>query len=148
VAAYRERLTAPPSWWIGALIFGGVCSWIVVVAAGVIAGVIAGVVGVAVVAGLVAAYGNLTVSAGPDGLRVGAAHLTPEFIGAVTVLDGPAFGHLMGPDADARAYMRTRSYVTGGVRVDVDDPRDPVPYWLVSCRRPDAVAAALGHARD
>jgi hypothetical protein len=25
----------------------------------------------------------------------------------------------------------------------LDDPDDPTPYWLVSCRRPDRVLAAL-----
>jgi hypothetical protein len=29
------------------------------------------------------------------------------------------------------------------VLVVLDDPEDPTPYWLVSCRRPDRVLAAL-----
>ena len=29
------------------------------------------------------------------------------------------------------------------VRVPVEDPADPAPYWLVSSRRPDQLAAAL-----
>jgi hypothetical protein len=33
--------------------------------------------------------------------------------------------------------------VPGGVRVDVADDDDPTPYWLVSSRRPAALAAAL-----
>ena len=148
MAEYRERLTAPPSWWVGALLFGGVCGWIVAVAATLFAGVVAGLLGAAVAAGLVAAYGNILVAAGPDGFRVGAAHLTPAFVGPVTTLDGRAFRDLLGPGADARAYLRTRSYVTGGVRVEVDDPNDPVPYWLVSCRRPESVAAALRDTTD
>lgn len=143
MATYRERLTAPASWWIGALVFGAVCAWLVAVSIGIIAAVIAGLLAAAVAAALVAAYGNVQVQAGPDGLRVGDAHLTREFIGEITVLDGAAFRQLLGADADARAFMRTRSYVPGGVRVDVDDPNDRVPYWLISCRHPDAVAAAL-----
>lgn len=145
---YRERLIAPLSWWIGALVFGGVCGWIVAVAATIVAGVIAALVGAAVAAAAVWSYGNLVVRAGQDGFRIGAAHLTPDYIGPVTALDGPAFRALLGPDADARAFLRTRSYVTGGVRVDVEDPHDPVPYWLVSCRRPDSVVAVLTHAPD
>ena len=78
-----------------------------------------------------------------DGLRVGAAHLDTAHIGSVTPLDRVAFRTSLGPDADARAWLRTRPYVDGGVRVEVVDPSDPAPYWLVSCRRPDAVAAAL-----
>jgi hypothetical protein len=33
--------------------------------------------------------------------------------------------------------------VRGGVRVDVADPDDPTPYWLVSSRHPDKLAEAL-----
>jgi hypothetical protein len=29
------------------------------------------------------------------------------------------------------------------VRVELTDPEDPTPYWLVSSRRPDALARAL-----
>lgn len=148
VATYRERLTAPLAWWVSALIFGAVVCWVVTVATTVLAGIAGGIIAAAVAGGLIAAYGNVPVSAGPEGLRVGRAHLTPEFIGAVTVLDGPGFQQMLGPDADARAWMRTRAYVPGGIRVDVDDPRDPVPYWLISCRQPQAVATALAHGRD
>jgi hypothetical protein len=34
------------------------------------------------------------------------------------------------------------------IRVWVDDPADPVPYWLVSTRSPQRLAAALEAARD
>ncbi len=32
-----------------------------------------------------------------------------------------------------------RGYVRGVVRVEVTDPADPTPYWLVSARNPQAV---------
>ncbi|WP_182047545.1 DUF3093 family protein, partial [Curtobacterium sp. ME26] len=34
-------------------------------------------------------------------------------------------------------------YVRGVVRVEVADPADPTPYWLVSARNPQAVVDAL-----
>ena len=142
--SYRERLTAPRSWWVAAPLFGGICGWIMVVAATPELGLVAGIVGTLAVGALIWGYGSLTVRAGADGLHVGSAHLIPEFVGTVAVLDRVAFRTSLGPDADARAWLRTRPYVDGGVRVDVNDPGDPVPYWLVSCRRPEAVAAALG----
>lgn len=141
---YRERLTAPAPWWIISLIFGAVCGWIMVVATTPALGVVAAIIGTLAVGALIWSYGSLTVRAGADGLHVGTAHLAREYIGAVTALDGPAFRACLGPEADARAWLRTRPYVDGGVRVEVADANDPVPYWLVSCRRPEAVAAALG----
>ena len=141
---YRERLTAPPTWWLVAVVFGGICGWIVRVAATPAFGLFAAALGTLFVAMLIWKYGSVTVRVGPDGLHVGPAHLPSEFVGAVTALDGHALRASLGPDADARAWLCTRPYVDGGVRVDVSDPADAVPYWLFSSRRPAAVAAALG----
>jgi hypothetical protein len=146
VESYRERLTVPRSWWLLALIFGGICGWIMVVAASPLLGLLAAVGGTAVAGALIWSYGSLTVRADAEGLRVGAAHLDAAHIGTVTPLDRVAFRTSLGPDADARAWLRTRPYVDGGVRVEVVDPSDPAPYWLVSSRRPEAVAAALDRA--
>jgi hypothetical protein len=142
---YRERLTAPPSWWIAAALFGGTCGWIMVVAANLTWGLAAAAVAFLAAAALVGTYGGLLVSAGQDGLHVGSAFLPNEFVGSASALDRVSFRASIGPEADARAWLRTRPYVDGGVRVAVTDPADPTPYWLVSCRRPEAVVAALGH---
>jgi hypothetical protein len=48
-----------------------------------------------------------------------------------------------GPEADARAYLLLRPYLKRTVRVTVRDDRDPAPYWLVSSRHPEALAAAV-----
>lgn len=144
--SYRERLTVPRSWWLLALIFGGICGWIMVVAASPLLALLAAVAGTLAAGALIWSYGSLTVRADAEGLRVGAAHLDAAHIGTVTPLDRVAFRTSLGPDADARAWLRTRPYVDGGVRVEVVDPSDPAPYWLVSSRRPEAVAAALDRA--
>ena len=144
--SYRERLTVPPSWWIVALIFGGICGWIMVVATTPELAVFAALGGTLVAGALMWSYGSLTVYADATGLHVGSAHLDAAHIGTVTSLDRAAFRASLGPEADARAWLRTRPYVDGGVRVDVSDPNDPVPYWLVSCRRPEALIAALGRS--
>jgi hypothetical protein len=146
VESYRERLTAPTSWWVVAVIFGGLCGWIMVVASTPSLGVVAAIIGTLAAGALIWSYGSLTVRADAQGLTVGAAHLDSAHIGSVTPLDRVALRASLGPEADARAWLRTRPYVDGGVRVEVNDPTDPVPYWLVSCRRPEAVAAALGRA--
>ena len=142
--SYRERLTVPLSWWILAAVFGGICGWIMVVATTPSLGIVAAVLGTAAAGALIWSYGSLTVRASARGLDVGSAHLDAAYIGTVTPLDRGAFRASLGPEADARAWLRTRPYVDGGVRVEVKDPNDPAPYWLVSCRRPEAVAAALG----
>ena len=57
-----------------------------------------------------------------------------------------------GVDADARAYLLIRPYLKRSVRVELRDPRDATPYWLVSSRRPEQLVTALtgvvGHPED
>jgi hypothetical protein len=126
------------------LIFGATCGWIAAVATTPVIGTVAAMVATASAGALLWSYGALSIRAGADGLHVGAAHLTRRYMGTVTALNRVEFRANLGPEADARAWLRTRPYVDGGVRVEVTDPADPVPYWLVSSRRPEAVAAALG----
>jgi hypothetical protein len=89
-----------------------------------------------------------TVSATPAGLRAGAAHLPPDAIGTVEVLDAASTASARGPQADPHAFFALKGYVRTSVRVWVDDPSDPVPYWLVSTRDPVALASALVESRD
>lgn len=145
---HRERLTAPLSWWIFVVAFGVVWGWLMLVAANRPIAVGTALLATVVAGALVWSYGSVVVESGPEGLRVGSAHLSPAHIGAVVVLDARGFREQLGPQADARAWLRTRPYIEGGVRVEVADESDPTPYWLVSTRRPEAVAAALGQTGD
>ncbi len=148
VTTYRERLTAPLSWWIAVVAFGLVWGWIMLVATNRPIAVGTAVLATVVAGGLVWSYGSIVVQSGPDGLRVGSAHLPRAHIGSVEALEPRGFREQLGPQADARAWLRTRPYIEAGVRVAVEDPSDPTPYWLVSSRRPEAVAAALGQTGD
>ena len=53
-----------------------------------------------------------------------------------------------GVDADARAFLYTRPYLKRSVRLPVLDPADRTPYWLVSTRHPQRLAAALSARPD
>ena len=44
---------------------------------------------------------------------------------------------------DARAWLLVRGWIPGVARITLDDPTDPTPYWLVSTRDPEGLAAAL-----
>jgi hypothetical protein len=50
-------------------------------------------------------------------------------------------------DLDARAWLCIRGWIDPVVRVQVTDPSDPAPYWVVSTRNPDQLVAALQAAR-
>ena len=105
-------------------------------------------------AGGLYALGRIRVSVdspaeGPDPeLRVDDAHLPLRFVAGVTALTAEDKRALLGVDADPLAFVVQRPWIPGAVRVDLDDPADPTPYWLISSRRPAELAAALDAARD
>jgi hypothetical protein len=81
-------------------------------------------------------------------LRAGGAHIPVGVLGAARSLDRAQMRVELGPALDARAYVCLRAWIGTGVRVEVLDPQDPTPYWLVSTRHPLELLAALdGTAR-
>lgn len=145
---YTERLW-PAAW---------VWAWGVLVA--VTLGVVfvpAASVGVAVAVGLLALAGtSLLLRAWSPVVRVvepepgaglwlqaGDARIPAVALGEVEALDAPAMRTALGPALDARSHRCIRGWVPTGVRAEVVDPRDPVPYWLVSTRQPRRLAASL-----
>lgn len=140
---YRERLHVPASWWV--LATGFVLSvWLALAVALPVAAVYGTTVLVAaLVAALLLGYGRTRVVVSSAGLQVGRAFLEWSACGPVHPLDADTTRRLLGVDADARAYLATRPYLRRAVRVEVDDADDPTPYWLVSTRRPDELAAAV-----
>jgi hypothetical protein len=140
---YRERLTAPSSWWALAVVFGLVVGWAFYVATPAWVAAIALAVGTSLAVALVASYGHATVEVSDDGFRAGRALLPWYAVGAVRALDRAETRAAAGVDADARAFLLLRTYCGASVRVEVDDPADPTPYWLVSTRRPAAVVSAI-----
>jgi hypothetical protein len=79
-------------------------------------------------------------------LRAGSAHVPLELLGPTRILDRATVRVELGPALDARAYVCLRSGIGTAVRVEVRDPLDPTPYWIVSTRRPEALAAAVARA--
>lgn len=146
VTRYRERLAPPPSWWLGAASFAVVWGWLVLVVGGPLAAVVA-VVLVALATGALLWRHAVAVEVGPEGVRAGRAHLDVRHVGPVTALDAAGMHEWLNRTPDARAWLLLRSYVPGGVRLVVDDPTDPTPYWLISSRRPAELAAALDVSR-
>jgi hypothetical protein len=144
---FSERLRVPTRWWLYAAL--AVISVLLAGAAALdvpVALLLAACTALAVVAGLVT-QSSFTVRVGPDGLHVGAAHLPPWAVGDVRALDRAQVRRVRGAESDPRAYYPTRSYVPTAVRVDVADGSDPVPFWLVSSRRPAELVRALEGVR-
>jgi hypothetical protein len=141
VTVYRERLWAPPILYVATAM--------VIPASLLVFLPINETVGVTVAAFMEAAVLVLlwvlapTIEVTDTEFRAGRAHLPLEFVGAVDGYTGPEATTQRGPKLDARAWTKFRGYVQGVVKVEVNDPQDPTPYWLVSVRRPDKFVEAL-----
>ena len=145
MTTYRERLTAPASWWLAALAFGAAWGWIMLVATNWPIAIVATLIVAGPCLYLVWRYGSLLITVDADGLRVGRASIDRSHIGAVEPLHRAEYRLKLGTGADARGYLVTRPYIDRGVIVPIADDSDPTPYWIVSSRRPDALAAGRPH---
>lgn len=142
---YRERLW--PS-------FGIFLASALVIPAGLLVflpiNLIAGiVVALALYAGIVAAliYSTPTVAVTDTHLVAGRARLPLGMIGAVSVHRGDDARLERGPRLDARAWLVIRGWVDPVVRIELTDPDDPTPYWILSSRRPDQFVQAIETVR-
>lgn len=140
---YDERLGVPLRWWAqGTMMIASV-----LLATIVALPPSAAIAVTAVAAGLLAAfflsYGSARLRVGDHRFYAGRAVIDTSFLGDATPLDAEGTRRQAGVDADARAYLLLRPYLKRAVRVDLIDPDDPTPYWLVSTRHPEALARAL-----
>lgn len=141
---YRERLRVPFRWWaLGTLLVGSF--WLAMVVA--VPEPLAWAVTAALFLILLVAlrtYGSSRILVTDEWLFAGRASVQRSFLGPTHSLDATQMRSLAGPEANASAYLLLRPYISTGVRIVIDDPRDPTPYWLLSSRRASALAAALG----
>ena len=105
--------------------------------------------GIAVAAGLYLAILVLlyvttpTIEVADGELRAGRARIPLDFVARAAGFRGAEATAERGTRLDMRAYLLLRGWIDPVVRVELDDPDDPTPYWLVSTRRPDELVAAL-----
>jgi predicted membrane metal-binding protein len=141
--AYDERLGVPLRWWVqGTMMVASLWLALVVAIPGPAAWACSGIA-LALLAALLVSYGGARVSVTDGWLLAGQARIEAAYVGEVAALDAEETRRVAGPQADARAYLLLRPYLRRAVRVEITDPADPAPYWLLSTRHPDRLAAAV-----
>lgn len=75
--------------------------------------------------------------------RAGRARIDRAFLGEPVAFVGEQARQERGPGLDARAWLCLRGWMPDVVKVPLNDPQDPTPYWLVSTRNPEALRLAL-----
>lgn len=144
---YRERLWVPWWWWpIGV----GLSA---VLAAEVNMGirnlpywlpyVVLGVAAIGVMLWLSRVEIRVVSTGAEVELWAGEAHLPASVVIRSAALPRSAKSAALGRQLDPAAYVLHRNWVGPLALVVLDDPDDPTPYWLVSCRNPELLLAAL-----
>ncbi len=147
---FEEKLRVPLRWWVQATMFlASIWLAFVVALPAPVAWAATGLL-VLLVVGLLLGYGSVRLRVTSGVFQAGRASIPVRFLSDPTPLDEQDTYRLAGREANGRAHHLLRPYLKRSVRVDVDDPADPVPYWMVSTRRPEELAAALscGKAAD
>jgi hypothetical protein len=144
---YRERLTVPLLWWLLAAGFAGTLLVAIGAYAGPVWGIGVAAASLAVATGIFLSAATVIIVE-PGRLRVGRGVIEAAYIAGAIPLDAEQTRRRSGVDADARAHLVLRPYIRTAVEITLIDPADPVPYWLVSSRRPAELAAAVGHLVD
>ena len=76
-------------------------------------------------------------------MRVDKAHIELKYLGKVSVLDSDAMRLLRTRDADPAAFLAIKFWASKGIKIEVIDPRDTTPYWLITSKRGEKLAALL-----
>ena len=84
-----------------------------------------------------------TITFDGEELRIDRAHIESKYLGKVTILDSEAMRLLRTRDADPAAYLAIKFWTPTGIKIEVIDPRDPTPYWLITSKRGEEIAALL-----
>lgn len=145
VATYREKLS-PSAWLMVAIGLVIPATALIFLPVNLLLGIVVGV-------GLWAGSVGLLWWAAPalrveNGLfQAGRAGIELSFVGEASAFTGEEARAQRGVELDARAWLALRPWVDAVVRVELTDPSDPTPYWLVSSKKPDALVAALEAAQ-
>jgi len=83
------------------------------------------------------------ISVDHNQLRINKAHIELKYLGKVTVLDSDAMRLLRTRDADPAAFLAIKFWAAKGIKIEVTDPRDATPYWLITSKRGEKLAALL-----
>jgi hypothetical protein len=83
------------------------------------------------------------ISVSENELRIDKAHIERKYLGKVTVLDSDAMRLLRTRDADPAAYLAIKFWAAKGIKIEITDSRDSTPYWLITSKRGEELAASL-----
>lgn len=87
--------------------------------------------------------GHIRLSVTDTDLLIDDARLPLRYVAQVEALSPAARRRLLSVDAHPLAFVIQRPWIAGSVRITLDDPDDPTPYWIISSRHPERLTSAM-----
>jgi hypothetical protein len=146
---YRERLWVPWWWWPPGFALAGLIAFEVNLGVTALPDWLPYAVLFTAAAATLLWLGRIEIrvtgdsAAGDVELWAGEAHLPVSAIARSAEIAPSAKSAALGRQLDPAAFVLHRAWVGPMILVVLDDPEDPTPYWLVSCRHPERVLSAL-----
>lgn len=88
-----------------------------------------------------------TIEVADGELRIKRAHIPLRYLGESTLVPKSEFGFERTRGADPAAHFAITFWISEGMKVAINDDRDPTPYWLISTKRATELAAALKNSK-
>ena len=141
VTEFQERLA--PAWWMVLALFLAVPTTLLIfLPVNPLLGVLVGLALWLLLVGLLW-WSAPIVSLDGEVFRAGRARIERRYIAGMEAFDGEEARAQKGTQLDARAFLVIRPWVHPVVKVTLNDPADPTPYWLVSTTRPQLLVEAF-----
>ena len=144
---YRERLWVPWWWWPLGFALAGLLAFEINMGVPALPNWLSYATLFTVAAATLLWLGRVEIRViqNSDGVELwaGPAHLPVTVISRSAEIPRTAKSAALGRQLDPAAYVLHRAWIHPMVLLVLDDPDDPTPYWLVSCRHPERVLSAL-----
>ena len=142
-----KEVLRPPIWVLGFIYFLFLSLVIAVWAAFDTKAAVASLISATIAIIYIAFAIRSTISFDGKELRIDQAHIDIKYLGDITILDSSAMRLLRTRDADPAAFLAIKFWVPTGLKIQVLDPRDPTPYWLITSKRGENLAALLQNSK-
>ncbi|NBN91645.1 MAG: DUF3093 domain-containing protein [Actinobacteria bacterium] len=86
---------------------------------------------------------SLTIEIDSERLIAGRANIEIAYLKRVEILSEEEMSFHRGAGINPQAFLALRFWVKGGLKIEIADPRDPTPFWLVSSENPARFAEKL-----
>ena len=92
---------------------------------------------------VIARAARSTIEVTDKELIVGRAHIDLRYISKIEDLNTQQMRLLRTRDADPASYLAITFWISTGVKITLQDDRDPTPYWLISCKKSKELTSTL-----